>query len=66
MEEADGAGKVIVVVDDVGEVRHGFATFVSWDREGIRIVERLLRGVYDIYRSLPAVCFVRRRGWYMG
>lgn len=59
-------GEITVVVDDVGEVRHGFATFVSWDRDGIRIVERLLRGVYDIHRSLPAVCFFRRRGLYMG
>ena len=47
VQEDGDVGEVVVACNQVGEVDHGFAAFVSWDEEGFR------RGVDGVGRDGP-------------
>lgn len=55
VEEDDGGGEAVVVVDHVGEVAHGFVALVGWGRKHIGIGSRFLGGIDDVDGSLPTV-----------
>lgn len=62
VQEDEGGEEVGVVVDYVGQVGHGFPTFVHGGREGV--VCGVGGGVDRVYRRLPAVCSVLvKKGW---
>ena len=53
VDEGEGGREVGVVVDDVGEVGHGFPAFVHGGREG-RVVDGVGGGVDGVDGCLPA------------
>ena len=57
VDEGEGGGEVVVVVDEVGEVGHGFAAFVHGGREGGGCVGGRGRRVDGVDGCLPAGVF---------
>lgn len=55
VEEGDCGGEVVVVVDYVGEIGHGFVAFVEWGHQGVGVRSCFSRGVDNVDCALPAV-----------
>lgn len=55
VEEGDSRGKVLVVVDHVGQIGHGLMAFVEGSREHLAVRSRNAGGVHDVDRTLPTV-----------
>lgn len=53
MKEDDGGGESVVMVNDIGQIGHGFMAFVDWGGEDVRIGASFLGGIDDVDGALP-------------
>lgn len=55
VEEGDCGGKFIVVINDIGEVGHGFMAFIDRGRKGFVIGSHVLGGIDYVKGPLPTI-----------